>query len=180
MRRVRDVICYVGMCVLLCCASCVAQQGVDSGRLKLLDHLAGDWVLQGTIDGKQTTHDVHAEWVLNHEYLRLYELSREKNAKGDAVYEAIVFLGWDAKAQQYTCLWLDSTSGNGLSAETIGRAKVTPPATSIPFIFTISGSESLHTTFTYDASTDTWRWVIDDEDKGKTDRFADVRLTRAK
>src|SRR5579872_4632366 len=31
----------------------------------LLDHLAGNWVLQGTIAGKETTHDVEAAWVLN-------------------------------------------------------------------------------------------------------------------
>jgi hypothetical protein len=30
----------------------------------LLDHLAGQWILQGTIAGKRTTHDVQVEWVL--------------------------------------------------------------------------------------------------------------------
>src|SRR5580658_7706282 len=57
----------------------------------LLNHMIGKWVLQGQIDGKETSHDIDAEWVLNHEYVRLHELSRERNANGEPAYEAIVF-----------------------------------------------------------------------------------------
>jgi hypothetical protein len=39
----------------------------------LLDHLTGNWILQGTIAGHETTHDIEAEWVLGHEYVRLHE-----------------------------------------------------------------------------------------------------------
>lgn len=58
----------------------------------LLDRLSGNWILQGTIAGHETTHDIESEWVLNHEYLRLHETSREKNAKGQPAYEAIIFI----------------------------------------------------------------------------------------
>ena len=44
----------------------------------LLDKLTGTWVLRGTIEGKLTTHDVDVSWVLNHGYLRLHEVSRER------------------------------------------------------------------------------------------------------
>ena len=33
----------------------------------LLDHLSGSWTLQGTIAGRETTHDIESEWVLKHE-----------------------------------------------------------------------------------------------------------------
>ena len=59
----------------------------------LLDHLVGKWVLRGTIEGRETTHDIIAEWVLGHQYVRLHEVSREKNAQSQAAYEAIVFIG---------------------------------------------------------------------------------------
>jgi hypothetical protein len=75
----------------------------------LLNRMIGKWVLQGQIDGKETTHDIDAEWVLNHEYLRLHEVSRERNANGDPAYEAIVFFSWDAHSGEYSCQWLDST-----------------------------------------------------------------------
>jgi hypothetical protein len=81
----------------------------------LLDHLTGNWILHGTIAGKETTHDVDSEWVLNHEYVRIHEVSREKNGAGQPAYEAIVYIAWDAAAKEYLCLWLDSTSGGGLS-----------------------------------------------------------------
>lgn len=177
MNRIRHVMCCVGMCAALFGAPPAPAQSAAAGPFRLLDHLAGNWVLKGTIDGKQTTHDVEAVWVLNREYLRLHEVSREKNASGGPAYEAIVFIGWDEKSKQYTCLWLDSTSGNGLSAQTIARA--TPAGDSIPFIFTISPTGSLHTTFTYNSTADNWQWLIDDEENGKTDRFADVKLVRA-
>jgi hypothetical protein len=70
----------------------------------LLDRLAGNWILQGTIAGHETTHDIESEWVLNHEYLRIHEASREKNAQGQPGYEAIIFIEWNESSKEYTCL----------------------------------------------------------------------------
>lgn len=154
----------------------VPAQNQPLQPLVLLDHLTGNWVLKGTIGGKQTTHDVQASWVLHHEYLQIHEISREKNADGQAAYEAIVLIGWDPKADQYTCLWLDSTSGAGLSNNV--ACKATPARDSIPFVFAIGPSESIHTTFTFGQATGAWRWIIDDIKDGKADRFADVELSR--
>ncbi len=134
--------------------------------------------MSGTIDGKQTTHDVDADWVLKHEYLRLHEVSREKDAKGGPAYEAIIFLSWGAKKGEYSCLWLDNTAGGALSSEGIAHGK--PAVEAIPLVFFIKGKESLHTTFLYDAHSDSWQLTIDDITSGKSDRFADVRLTRSK
>src|ERR1700721_2205848 len=83
-------------------------------RDPLLDHLAGSWILQGTIAGRETTHDIESEWVLGHEYLRLHETSRDKNAQGQPAYEAIVFIEWDESSREYKCLWLASTGGRGV------------------------------------------------------------------
>jgi hypothetical protein len=142
----------------------------------LLDHLAGKWVLAGKIGGKPTIHDVDAGWVLNREYMRLHEVSRERDTQGKAAYEAIILIGWDAKSSEYACLWLDSTSGEGLSNEVVGRGKRS--GASIPFVFRLNGVSELHTTFSYAASTGTWEWVIDDEEGGKLLNFARVTLTR--
>jgi len=157
--------------------ACLAQEPATNSALELLDHLAGQWVLQGTIAGKQTTHDVQADWVLKREYLRLHEVSREKDAKSDPAYEAIVFISWDPKTQEYICLWLDTTAGGGLSAQGLGHGKKS--GDSIPFLFTIS-FDLIHNTFVYDRGADTWKWLIDDEANGKTERFADVKLVRAR
>ncbi len=169
--------CFLSLFLLLT-GSCFAQTPSANAPLQLLDHFAGQWVLQGTIAGKQTTHDVQVEWVLKREYLRIHEVSREKDAKGDPAYEAIVFVSWDPKAQEYTCLWLDSTAGGGLSAQGLAHGKKS--GDSIPFLFTISPSDSIRNTFVYDRASDTWKWLIDNDSNGKTDRFADAKLSRAR
>jgi len=143
----------------------------------LLERLAGTWVLRGTIAGKDTTHDIVSEWVLGHQYLRIHELSREKNDKGQAQYEAIVLIGWDAAAAEYQCLWLDSTGGGGLSAQAIARGKRSGDA--IPFLFREpDGSVSFNNTFSYDKGSDSWTWHMDNVRDGKPVPFGRVRLTR--
>jgi hypothetical protein len=97
----------------------VAQEK-NEDPTQLLNHLAGNWVLEGTLGGRHSTHDVTAEWILNHEYLRFHEVSREKNKNNRPAYEAIVIISWDNKADEYRCLWLDTTGGGGL---TMGYSK---------------------------------------------------------
>jgi hypothetical protein len=163
--------------ILLFSSISPAQQAMADDPAKLLNHLAGRWVMTGTLGGKQTTHDVDADSVLKGEYLRMHEVSREKDASGSPAYEAIVFLSWNTKLNQYTCMWLDNTAGGGLSPQGIALGPKAGDA--VPLVFTISPQESLHTTFSYDERADSWRLTIDDVTDGKTDRFGDVRLTRA-
>lgn len=140
----------------------------------LLDRFAGNWVLQGTIAGKTTTHDVAAEWVLGHQYLRIHEISREKNDKGQPQYEANVYIGWDPAAGEYACVWLDTWGG--ASAQSLARAK--RDGDTIPFLFRDKDGSLFHTTFLYDRSADTWEWRMDAEQNGTTKPFARVKLVR--
>lgn len=151
-----------------------AQQAPLSSPL--LDHLAGHWVLKGTIAGQQVIHDVDGDWTLDHHYLRIHEVSRDKNGQGKPSYEAIVFVGWNEQPKQYACAWLDVFGG--LAAESIGVA--TPKENEIPFVFKDEkGSVSLTNDFLYHSANDTWEWQIDNIDKGTAKPFARVQLTRA-
>ena len=142
----------------------------------LLDHMVGNWVLQGTIAGKETIHDIRATWVLDHEYVQLQETSREKKASGNAEYEAIVYIGWDQPSSQYACMWLDNTGGGGLNGQAIGHAKKND--NEIAFLFTGSDGSNFHTAFAYDRKSDVWRWIMDSEEKSKLVPFARVTLKR--
>jgi hypothetical protein len=142
----------------------------------LLDRLAGNWILQGTIAGHETTHDIESEWVLNHEYLRIHEASREKNAQGQPAYEAIVFIELNESSNEYRCLWLDSTGGGGLA---VPAAPGKRGNDEIAFLFKDKDKDSgVHTTFAYSRGADTWSWLIDNENGGKLTSFARVKLTR--
>jgi hypothetical protein len=143
---------------------------------ELLDRLAGDWVMRGTIAGEEVVHDVSARWILAHHYLQFTEVSRETDESGNPAYEAQVTIGWDEATQTYACLWLDVTGGEGLSNGVIGRA--TREGDSIPFVFGMDETSAIHNTFVYDSETDTWRWVIDNVREGRRERLADVTLDR--
>jgi hypothetical protein len=143
---------------------------------ELLGHLAGTWILRGTIAGEETTHDIVAEWVLGHYYMRLREVSREKTEEGAPLYEAIVFIGWDQPSSRYVCLWLDSTGGGGLAGEALGYAE--PGGDELAFLFKMGEDKLWHTTFFYDRDGDTWKWLMYSESEGMQNPFARVTLTR--
>ncbi len=151
-----------------------AQQGTFQDSL--FDHLAGQWVMSGTIQGKETIHDVIAEWVLGHQYMQIHEVSQEKNADGSPAYEATVFIGWDKTSSRYACLWLDVTGGGGLTGQAIGHGKRS--GDEIPFLFKGGDGSIFRTNFVYDRNADTWRWLMDGEENGELQSFARLTLTR--
>ena len=148
------------------------------GDRDILERLAGSWVLQGTLAGKATTHDVTGTWMLDGLYLELHERSRETDSSGKPRYEAVVLLGLDEATGEFQCLWLDSTGGGGLSATAFGRGK--RAGDSIPFLFRDpDGTISFSNTFSYDSSAQAWTWQLDNVRKdGRYAPFGRVRLTR--
>ena len=142
----------------------------------LLDHLGGKWVLEGMIAGKHVTHDVDADWVLDHHYLRVHETSREKTDKEKPQYEAVIFIGWNEEPKQYACVWLDVYGG--LAPVSIGTA--TPKENEIPFAFKDEkGNVSLTNDFVYAPKQGTWEWRIDNIENGAAKPFARVTLSKA-
>ncbi len=150
-----------------------AQQGPLQSPL--LDHLEGQWVLQGTIARKEVTHDVEANWDIQHRYLHIHEISREKNDSGQPQYEATIYVGWNETTTQYACVWLDVYGG--LTTESIGVA--TSKENEIPFIFkNARGDVSFSNVFAYDPKADTWEWRMDNVENGVHKPFGRVKLKR--
>ncbi len=73
-------------------------------------------------------------------------------------------------------LWSDSTGGGGLSAQAIGYAQ--PSGDDRPFVFDTGNGSVIHTTFTYNRHTDTWKWLMEIEKGVERTQFARVVLTR--
>ncbi len=141
----------------------------------LLEHMVGRWIMRGTIARRNIVHDVEADWVLSHHYIRIHEISREKTAEGKPEYEAMVFIGWNNPGH-YSCVWLDITGG--LSILSIGTA--VPGENELPFVFrNEKGGVDLTNTFTYDPKDNTWEWKIDNVENGQPKPFARLRLTQA-
>jgi hypothetical protein len=141
----------------------------------LLDHLAGKWLLQGNVGKQAATHELDAEWVLQHHYLRFREVSRDKNDKGEPQYDATVFIGWNEKTGRFACVWLDVYGG--LASESIGVA--TPQENELSFVFTDEhGETSFTNTFLYDPKTNAWDNRLDNVVKGEAKPFARFKLTK--
>jgi hypothetical protein len=157
----------------------LAQDRAMSPPERLLDKMTGQWVMTGTIAKKPATHDVDVDWVLKRQYIRIHEVSRDKDAGGGLGYEAWIYIVWDAKASEYAVMWLDNTAATNFAADGVGHAK--PDGDRIPFIFKDADGSGIHTTFTYDRGSDTWSWTIDNVDKtGNASPFARLTLTRKK
>jgi hypothetical protein len=164
----------ITLCLSLIALSPAARsQGIHDD---LLDHMTGEWILHGTIAGQQTTHDITASWVLQHQYIRIDEVSREKDSLGHPAYEATVYVGRDVPGNRYACLWLDNTGSGGLAPQSIAYAPTS--GDTIAYLFKGSDGVPFHTTFLYNRPNDSWEWKMDTEDKGALQVFARVMLVR--
>jgi len=144
-------------------------------RDPLVEHLAGQWILRGTIAGKPVVHDITAQWTLAHQYLEIREVSRETTADGLPAYQARIFIGWDQSKGIYDCVWLDDYGS--ISTQSLGYAPAAK--TQMAFVFyDRDDPDSFHTTFSYDAVADRWAMNMDRASGGKLTAFARTILTR--
>jgi hypothetical protein len=142
----------------------------------LLDRLAGKWVSQAEIAGHKSTRDIEGEWVIQHHYLRLHEVSREKDAKGNPGYEAMEYLTTGPEKNQILCVWLDVFAGSVPPPIGVADAK----DNDIPFVFRDDKGEINFTNeFTCDPKTDSWQSTMNNVDKGKAIPFGTEKLARA-
>lgn len=142
---------------------------------EMLGRLVGRWVLTGTIAGQSVVHDVEGAWTLQHNYVRLDEISRERGANGQPSYEATIFVGWLESADHYVCVWLDNTEV--ASGDVTCTAANTPDA--IPFQFRDThGALMIATTFTYHRADDSWDWRIDNVQGDRAETFATLTMRR--
>ena len=155
-------------------SSRLAAQGLPADSV--FDRLVGRWVLEGTITGKHTIHDVTIERLIGREYLQLHEVSRERTSAGVPQYEAVVLFGRDPHSGEYAMLWMDNTEAAAFPQAGVGRGSVA--GDSIPFLFHYSDTDSFHTTFVYDRSRDTWQWHMDNDHLDTRRPFARLTLTR--
>lgn len=133
--------------------------------------------LQGMIAGKPTTHDISAERVANHQYLRLHEISREKMPDGKPQYDAFIHIGWNDQKKSYSIIWLDNFWG--IDSQSIGAAE--PKENELLFLWKDEkGAIGFSNEFSYDPKTDSWQWTMNNVVNGTNKLFGTVKLTRAR
>jgi hypothetical protein len=151
-----------------------AAQAPAERRDNFVDRMAGTWKLEGQVMGREAHHEVHADWVLNHQFLRLQEKTAANAPNTERPYEAFWFLGYDSVSERYV-LHLMGVFGARYS-ETLGYG--IREGNQIRFVFEYSDGP-FHTTYRWNPEKDTWEWLMEQKDKnGKWTPFADLKLTR--
>ena len=157
----------------LACAQHVVNPKADA----LMDKMTGEWVMTGTIGQEQVTHDVYVDWILKRQYIRIHEVSREKDADGELAYEAWIHIAWDKDNAEYVVMWLDNTGTTNFAAEGVGHGK--PDGDRLPFVWNSADGSGIRNMFAYDRATDSWTWSIDNVDKSNNrSQFARLALKR--
>jgi hypothetical protein len=141
---------------------------------ELVEHMAGEWKLTGQVMGRDGHHDVQAEWVLNHQFLRIHEKTTADAPTAEHRYEATWFLGYDPISGRYVLHLMDVFGAR--FSETLGYG--TRDGNAIRFVFEYPDGP-FHTTFRWFSEKDSWGWLMEQKDKdGHWSYFADLKLVR--
>ena len=140
----------------------------------LVDHLAGSWKMSGTISRQGAHHDVHAAWILNHQFLRIEERTASDAPAGEHRYDAVWFLGFDTVSSTYVLHLMDIFGGR--FSETIGRGKRDHNTLRFEFAYP---DGLFRSTYEWNPATRQWRWRMEQQDaKGGWSPSADLDLVR--
>jgi hypothetical protein len=84
---------------------------------RFLAQLGGDWDMNGSVLGKPAHYRAHGAWVLNGAWLELSMLDVGR----PPAYEADLYIGYDATAQDYVAHWLDRFGAAGARVVATGE-----------------------------------------------------------
>ncbi len=153
----------------------LAAQAPAEWRDDLVGHMAGTWKMEGHVMGRDAHHEVRADWMLNHQFLRIQEKTAASAPSTERPYDAIWFVGYDAISERYVLHLMDIFGGR--FSETLGYG--TRDGNQIRFVFEYPDGP-FHTTYRWNPEQDSWEWLLEQKDKdGKWTPFADLKLTRA-
>lgn len=159
--------------LLLSAVPAAAQEPADAPnrifRDAFIDNLVGEWRLMRQIRGRDVENSVSADWVLNHQFLRIHM----KDVAVPPAYEALVYIGYQHADQRYVAHWLDVYGGK-FSAIGYGKRE----GDSIAFVFQYDDGP-FYNTFKWNAATQTWTFTLESAGKdGKRELFAIDTLRR--
>ena len=167
--------CFCLLLITVALAVASVAQAPAEWRDDLVDHMTGSWKMEGQVMGRDAHHEVEAEWVLNHQFLRIHEKTTSSAPAAEHKYEATWFLGYDPISERYVLHLLDVFGAR--FSETLGYGA--RDGNAIRFIFEYPDGP-FHTTFRWSPEKDSWEWLMEQKDKdGKWTSFADLKLTHA-
>jgi hypothetical protein len=157
----------------------------------LLDHLVGKWDVSGTSHNTATSQTLEVDWVLNHQFIRIYQKSSENARGGSVPYEAMLMVGYDATSKNYVLHLMNIRGGRDARGIAFGR-RTGNEISFAYFDMAPSGLNSAAPTivdtalrpgirFTWEPDSKTWHIVFGRHDaKGDWQTVTDLSATQAK
>ena len=152
--------------VILLTATLVVAQDTPSGGPNgfhddLLNHLVGKWNVSGTVHGNPSTQTIEAEWVLNHQFLRVVERSVENMAGKNANYEEMQYIGYDQASKRYVAHLI--TAFGGADSTTLGYGQRT--GNHLEFVYQYP-DEPISSQLIWEPDSNTWHLLWQQNTKG--------------
>ncbi len=136
-----------------------------------LDHLQGEWWMEGTLGGKPVRYRAHGERALQGGFLRLHMI----DAAARPQYEADVYIGFDAKAHDFVAHWLDRFGAAGARVVATGQRDGERLILTFPY-----AEGAFRDTFTFDPKSGTWTLLLESQEaSGSWSKFATYTFVRA-
>jgi hypothetical protein len=156
-HRRRDIFYALCLFVALGTTGVVRAEDARSTDNAYLDALQGDWDMTGTLLGKPVKYRARGERVLQGGFLRLHMV----DAAEAPAYEADLFLGYDAQADDYVGHWLDRFGAAGARVVASGKRKEEVLVIEFPY-----AEAAFRDTFVFDPHSRTWSLLIESQAPG--------------
>jgi len=151
---------YIGSIVSIFSATTVAFAATPVPQLPksaddtFLDALQGHWTMSGTLGGKPVRYLAEGRRVLQGGFLKLHMIDVQAPPK----YEAEVFIGFDAKANDFIAHWLDQFGATG--ARVVARGERKGQQLVIVFPYT---EGAFRDTFSWRAASRSWSLLLESQ-----------------
>jgi hypothetical protein len=87
--------------LLMSAAFAQTARPVPTVQDDLLDRLIGTWEVSGNVHEASSAQTVEAEWVLNHQFVRIHEKTLQNVPGRDIPFEAFNYIGYDRVGKRY-------------------------------------------------------------------------------
>jgi hypothetical protein len=156
-NRRREIFCAIGLFVALGTGGVVRAEEARSADNAYLDALQGDWDMTGTLRGKPVKYRARGERILQGGFLRLHMI----DAADVPTYEADLFLGYDAHADDFIGHWLDRFGAAGARVVASGKRNAETLVIEFPY-----AEAAFRDTFVYDPNSRIWSLLIESQAPG--------------
>lgn len=140
-----------------------------------LDHLVGNWDLNGRMGDKILLQKAVGRWVLKGLFVELRFRAVQVGKEGNPSYEAIYLIGYDDNAGNYVLNLFDTFGVTSRPVPGLGKRG----GNTIRFVFSHDAGPFVNA-FTWHPKECSWTMLLTSEENGKTKVFAEKQMTPSK